>query len=294
MILRHLLPALALASVCMFTASAQISADLRGRVLDPAGLAVPNATIELTQIAANTHIVTVTSGSGYYSFTNLTPGAYQLDVRAPGFARLTRSGVHAIVGQTVDLDLKLSLNDNQQTVEVTADAAPLQSATSNVQTNIAGPTVVAMPLNTRNFVQLATLAPGVELPPGTVLPRINGGRPAPTNISLTASPPCNPSRARLSTSPSSMTFRHSPSRPTTFPPNSADSTAESSTSRLAQDQMHFTVLCSNSSAMKTSTRETSSQPHEPESPSTEETFMAVPSAARSSPITFSSSARIRE
>ena len=53
----------------------------------------------------------------------------------------------------------------------------MQAETSNVETNIAGPTVIAMPLNTRNFVQLATLAPGVELPPGTLLPRINGGRP---------------------------------------------------------------------------------------------------------------------
>ena len=177
MILRQLLRAMTLASVCMFTASAQISADLRGRVLDPAGLAVPNASVGLTNIAANTHIATITSGSGNYSFANLPPGAYQLDVSAPGFARLTRSGVRAILGQTVDLDLKLSLSENQQAVEVTADAAPLQSATSNVQTNIAGSTVIAMPLNTRNFVQLATLAPGVELPPGTVLPRINGGRP---------------------------------------------------------------------------------------------------------------------
>jgi hypothetical protein len=53
----------------------------------------------------------------------------------------------------------------------------LQTATSNIQTNISGQLIVAEPLNTRNFVQLATQAPGVELPPGTLLPRINGGRP---------------------------------------------------------------------------------------------------------------------
>jgi len=46
-----------------------------------------------------------------------------------------------------------------------------------MQTNLSHPVVVAMPLNTRNFVQLTTLAPGIELPPGTLLPRINGGRP---------------------------------------------------------------------------------------------------------------------
>ena len=96
---------------------------------------------------------------------------------ATGFAHLTRAGIHAIVGQTVNVDLRLSVGGNQQTMKVTADAPLLQSETSNVETNIAGSTVVAMPLNTRNFVQLATLAPGVELPPGTVLPRINGGRP---------------------------------------------------------------------------------------------------------------------
>ena len=65
----------------------------------------------------------------------------------------------------------------EQTIQVSADAPLLQSQTSNIQTTIPGNIVVAMPLNTRNFVQLATLAPGVELPPGTVLPRINGGRP---------------------------------------------------------------------------------------------------------------------
>ncbi|MBS1805405.1 MAG: TonB-dependent receptor [Acidobacteria bacterium] len=175
--IRRLLAGLLLASFFQIAANAQIAADLRGRVLDPSGWAVPNAAVELTKSSTNTHISTVSSSSGDYSFTNLTPGTYQLDVSAPGFGRLTRSGIHAVVGQTVNVDLTLTLNGRQQTIEVTADAALLQSATSNVQTNIAGSTVIAMPLNTRNFVQLATLAPGVELPPGTVLPRINGGRP---------------------------------------------------------------------------------------------------------------------
>jgi hypothetical protein len=49
-------------------------------------------------------------------------------------------------------------------VTVNSDAPVLQADTSNIQTDIAGKTVVAMPLNTRNFVRLSTLAPGVELP----------------------------------------------------------------------------------------------------------------------------------
>ena len=71
----------------------------------------------------------------------------------------------------------MHVGSEQQSVTVTADAPLLQSSTSDISTNIPRPVIAAMPLNTRNFVQLATLAPGVELPPGTVLPRINGGRP---------------------------------------------------------------------------------------------------------------------
>jgi len=175
--LRYFPSALILASILALTAKAQIAADLRGRVLDPNGSGVANAAIDLTQTGTNIRISTVSSASGDYSLTHLTPGVYQLDVAASGFAHLSRGGIQAIVGQTVDVDLRLSVGGSQQTVKVTADAPLLQSQTSNIQTNIAGPTVIAMPLNTRNFVQLATLAPGVELPPGTVLPRIIGGRP---------------------------------------------------------------------------------------------------------------------
>jgi len=171
------LSAFLLSILCSVAARAQIAADLRGRVLDPSGSAVASATIDLIQSATNAHLSTISSRSGDYSFTNLSPGVYQLEVSAPGFAHLAHAGIHAIVGQTVNIDLRLSVSTKEQTVRVTGDADLLQSATSNIQTNISGSTVVAMPLNTRNFVQLATLAPGVELPPGTVLPRINGGRP---------------------------------------------------------------------------------------------------------------------
>ncbi len=156
---------------------AQIAADLKGRVLDPSGAAVANAHVDLTESSTNLRQSTTSSSSGDYLFTHLNPGSYNIVVTASGFRNLNRNGITVIVGQTVSVDLSLSLGGDQQTVTVNSDAPLLQAETSNIQTNIAGPTVVAMPLNTRNFVQLTTLAPGVELPPGTLLPRINGGRP---------------------------------------------------------------------------------------------------------------------
>ncbi|HEY6413737.1 MAG TPA: carboxypeptidase-like regulatory domain-containing protein [Edaphobacter sp.] len=158
------------------TAFSQIAADLRGRVLDPSAAAIANARVELTETSTNISQTTITSSSGDYFFTHLNPGAYSLSVTATGFQGLNRTGITLSVGQTVSVDLILTIG-SQQTVTVNANAPILQAETSNIQTTIPGTIIVAMPLNTRNFIQLATLAPGVALPPGTLLPRINGGRP---------------------------------------------------------------------------------------------------------------------
>ena len=160
-----------------FAASAQVAAALRGHALDPAGAAVAGVQIELTEVATSVHQRTITSAGGDFAFANLNPGKYRLVATATGFKVLEHTGITVVVGQTVGVDLTLAIGSARETVTVTADAPLLQVETSNIQTNIPGSTVVAMPLNSRNFIQLATLVPGVELPPGTVLPRINGGRP---------------------------------------------------------------------------------------------------------------------
>ena len=167
-------------SVALMDGSAalgQIAASLRGRVLDPSGAGIPNASVELIESAKNVHLSTTTSTTGDYLFTNLNPGSYSVSVAASGFQRLEHTGISVAVGQTVTADLSLTLGGDQQTITVNSDVPLMQIGTSDIQTTIAGPTIAAMPLNTRNFIQLSTLAPGVELPPGTLLPRINGGRP---------------------------------------------------------------------------------------------------------------------
>jgi hypothetical protein len=171
------LAVLLFASALCPAAFAQITADLSGRVLDASGAAIPGAHIDLTAAATGIHQQTVSSATGDYLFTNLNPGPYSLDVSDAGFQHLHRTGITVILGQTVDVDLALAAGGDQQTITVNGDALLLQAETSNIETNIPGTTELAMPLNSRNFIQLSTLAPGVELPPGTLLPRINGGRP---------------------------------------------------------------------------------------------------------------------
>ena len=158
-------------------AAAQVLPSIVGRVTDASGGSVASAHIVLTQTATGVKTAADTEGYGDYSFSNLTPGLYQVEASAPGYSHLVRNGITAIMGTTVTVDLELKIGSESNTVLVTGDAPLLQSATSNIETNISSPTIASMPLNTRNFIQLATQSPGVELPPGTLLPRINGGRP---------------------------------------------------------------------------------------------------------------------
>jgi len=153
------------------------SATLSGQVFDPAGAAIANAHVRATASSTGLTANATTTSAGAYTFLFLTPGFYRLDVTAPGFKALRRENILLETGQTLRVDLSLVLGPDSETVVVSSQDMPLQSASSHVETVIHGEALPAMPLNGRNFVQLSTLAPGVELPPGTQLPRINGGRP---------------------------------------------------------------------------------------------------------------------
>ncbi len=159
------------------TAPAQIAGTLRGQVLDTADLGLQNAEITSTEQATGTARTTTTAGAGEFLQPGLLPGRYQIEVAAPGFSRLLRRDVTVATGLTTDLNLHLTPGAPGETVTVSADAPLLQAAGSDIQTSIPRAAVLGLPLNGRNFIQLATLAPGVSLPPGTLLPRINGGRP---------------------------------------------------------------------------------------------------------------------
>ena len=159
------------------TAGAQVASELKGRVIDPSGAAISGAQITATEMRTGEHYATVTGGDGYFDFANLVSGRYQLEAEIAGFQHLTRAGVTLAVGQTVGVDLPLTLGLTSQDITVSADVPLLENQTSDIQFTVPPQHIEAIPLNTRNFINLTTLAPGVELPPGTLLPRINGGRP---------------------------------------------------------------------------------------------------------------------
>lgn len=163
-------------TACAFAAQSA-KAELFGTVRDPDSLAVSNAEVRLASVTTGIESVAYATAAGRYQFLALPPGEYRLSITREGFAPLTRHGIVLRVGDRVVIDLDLILGDAAQAVRVTADAPLLQSASGAVAFAVERKRVVSLPLDGRNFVPLIALSPGVNLPPGNLLPRINGSRP---------------------------------------------------------------------------------------------------------------------
>jgi len=151
--------------------------DLTGEVRDPDGAVIAGARVVVANIATEISTTSQTTKDGVYAFTNLAPGTYRVTITSAGFAEVHYADVRVRTGARQRLDIFMSLRRAERSVSVNAQANAIQSDSADLQQSTNDRQIVALPLNGRNFVQLITLAPGVALPPGTFLPRINGGRP---------------------------------------------------------------------------------------------------------------------
>src|SRR5262245_29401205 len=163
---------------CPAPAGAQVGAgELTGIVRDPAGLALPGATVTVTDAATNRQRVVVSSGDGVYTAASLAPGVYAVGVELSGFKPIQRTGIRISTGEKARIDFDLSVGDVREEVTVVADAPIVRAETASLGTVVENEQVVQLPLNGRLFMTLTAIVPGVALPPNSVLPRINGGRP---------------------------------------------------------------------------------------------------------------------
>ena len=150
--------------ICLALPSrAQVStAELSGTVGDPSGAVVSRAKIEVVNVDTSFSREAVSDAAGAYVMTLLPPGNYNLSVEAQGFRRLLRSGITLEVNQRARIDLTLQVGQVNETVEVAATAPLLESQSSSIGSVIDERFVNELPLNGRNFVQLALLSPGVN------------------------------------------------------------------------------------------------------------------------------------
>ncbi len=136
------------------------TATLNGVVSDPKDLAVAGAKVTLTNQGTGVTREAKTSSEGQYVFTELPPGVYTLRIEMQGFAPREYKDLRLEVGRAVTLDAKLELAQLGQQVSVSEAAPGLQLTQSEVQGLVTASTVENIPLNGRNFLELAFLIPG--------------------------------------------------------------------------------------------------------------------------------------
>ncbi len=144
---------------------AQSSAGrVTGIATDSSGAAVPNANVLLTQQSTDSKYKAVTSSQGIYSFPEVVPGVYNVQVIAPNFKQYTQDGVTVEVGQTTTVNATLQIGASSEVVTVNSDASQLQTETSEVATTISPKLLEDLPLSfggtVRDPLQFITLTPG--------------------------------------------------------------------------------------------------------------------------------------
>ncbi len=157
-------------------ASAQTpTGAIDGSVTDPSGAIMPNATVAVVETATGRTINTTTNSSGYYEVRNLLPGDYTVTVSASGFITRQIKNVTVNSGGVTNANAQLEIGKTGEVVEVQAQAVLVDTDRQTVDTVITEQEIKELPLFSRNFLDLAALAPGVQVRDGGAIdPTKNG------------------------------------------------------------------------------------------------------------------------
>ena len=160
---------------------------MTGTITDPSGAIVPGAEVTVTNEGTNQARVALTNAAGVYIVPQLGPGLYDITVVKQGFATEDRKDVQLVINQSATLDFALQVAATKQVIEVTGAPPELNTTNATLGEVIGHEDVVDLPLNGREFTQLALLSPGaapvergqqtaftVALGAGGISPSVNG------------------------------------------------------------------------------------------------------------------------
>lgn len=132
-----------------------------GAIRDATGSVVPRAKVTVRNAGTNTLNETPSSDEGVYTVPQLPVGSHIIEVSAAGFRACRQEGIRLQVNQQARVDISLSVGDVTETIEVAADAAIVEAATSSIGKVVDNKRIRELPLNTRNVDELIRLTPGV-------------------------------------------------------------------------------------------------------------------------------------
>src|SRR6185295_17625438 len=140
------------------------SATLTGVVTDGSGQVIPNVPVKAINEGTSVETLSTTNGEGRYNFPSLRPGSYRVVAAITGFKQFVSSGVVLQVNQAARLDITLTIGTVSEEVVVTGEAPVLETESGSRGAVIDHTKIVELPLNGRDYNQLALLSPGVLAP----------------------------------------------------------------------------------------------------------------------------------
>ena len=144
-------------------AQSATTGTITGTVRDPQGAAVPKAEVTITEEKTGAVARTVTATEdGFYTATSLPAGTYSISTAPTGFKKSVTTGVDLHVNENKTVNLELQVGAVTETVTVTSEAAPVELRSGEVSSLINEKQVTELPLNGRNYAQLALMVPGVS------------------------------------------------------------------------------------------------------------------------------------
>ena len=136
------------------------SGELNGTITDASGAAAPGVTVTISNPATGLTRVLKTNEQGIYTAPALNPGVYSIRIEKQGFQSQSRPGIELLTGQAPSINFTLTVGNVTEVIEVTGSAPVLDTETTSVGTVIENKRIVELPLNGRNYLQLASLIPG--------------------------------------------------------------------------------------------------------------------------------------
>lgn len=143
--------------------SAQVTGGtVQGTISDPSGAVIKSAQVRLIGDSTGSERKTETTAAGFFTLPNLVPGKYRVLASSPGFAGVETPPLTVTVGSQQTVNLTLPLAGGSQTVRVASGVAGIDVTTSTLSAELSGEAIRELPLNGRDWTQLATLQPGVN------------------------------------------------------------------------------------------------------------------------------------
>jgi hypothetical protein len=136
--------------------------NITGNVRDPQGAAIPRAEITVTDVATGVSRTITADDNGYYSALSLPAARYTLTASAPNFKKTVNTDVELHVGEDKVINIDLQIGQVSETVTVTGEGLQVETRRPDVTSLITERQVTELPLNGRNYAQLATMVPGVS------------------------------------------------------------------------------------------------------------------------------------